>query len=86
MSDEWGPDLLGEILTNERETEMAEQPTINQARAAEIVGELRSYRDGRSDMAIDLFCHFVEVLDIKDTLEFAEQCGYPIASNVSVIR
>lgn len=52
-------------------------------RAAELVSQLRQLRSNDGMDAIDLFCHFVDVLEpIPDTQEFAMMCGYGVAVNV----
>lgn len=50
-------------------------------RASEIVSWLKCSKNRQQkDMAIDLFCHFVDLFGI-DSTTFAQLCGYPIATD-----
>lgn len=56
---------------------------MTQARMAEIISLLREERHGEE--AMDLFEDWAERSDC-DTRQFAEQCGFPIATNVRLVE
>ena len=56
---------------------------ITVERAAELVNKLEDIDK------VDLFCHFVEVLDVqgKEAIEFfASLCGFGIAKNARIVE